>query len=161
MLENNFCCVRIADLSNSVFVSMETMDITLQTIIFYMFKTSVYWTDTNKHHSLIHFREVEIFCKKCSCTYLLKKTKVWDKKHFFSKKSKRLQTIIFFICFRQVSIEQIQTSIIHIAPCSQEIIDNENPIFLRFVFLEDAKWGCLVAMVTIIVFLSMATIGII
>jgi hypothetical protein len=28
MLENNFCCVRIADLSNSVFVSMETMDIT-------------------------------------------------------------------------------------------------------------------------------------
>jgi hypothetical protein len=27
--------------------------------------------------------------------------------------------------------------------------------------LEDAKWGCLVAMVTIIVFLSMATIGII
>jgi hypothetical protein len=31
-----------------------------------------------------------------------------------------------------VSIEQIQTSIIHIAPCSQEIIDNENPIFLRF-----------------------------
>jgi hypothetical protein len=24
MLENNFCCVRIADLSNSVFVSMET-----------------------------------------------------------------------------------------------------------------------------------------
>jgi hypothetical protein len=27
--------------------------------------------------------------------------------------------------------------------------------------LEDAKWGCLVAMVTIIVFLSMATMGII
>ena len=50
---------------------------------------------------------------------------------------------LFFICFRQVSIEQIQTSIIHLAPCSQEIhvIDNENPIFLRFVFLEeqDAK----------------------
>jgi hypothetical protein len=35
--------------------------------------------------------------------------------------------LFFFICFRQVSIEQIQTSIIHIAPCSQEIIDNENP----------------------------------
>jgi mannosyltransferase OCH1-like enzyme len=31
-------------------------------------------------------------------------------------------------------IEQIQTSIIHIAPCSQEIIDNENPICLRFFF---------------------------
>jgi hypothetical protein len=48
-----------------------------------------------------------------------------------------LQTIIFFICFRQVSIEQIQTSIIHLAPCSQEIhvIDNENPIFFTFFFL--------------------------
>ena len=49
-----------------------------------------------------------------------------------------LQTIIFYICFRQVSIEQIQTSIIHLAPCLQEIIDDENPIFLRFS-LEDAK----------------------
>jgi hypothetical protein len=29
--------------------------------------------------------EVGIFCKKCSCTYLLKKKKVWDKKHFFPK----------------------------------------------------------------------------
>ena len=48
-------------------------------------------------------------------------------------------TRLFVICFRQVSIEQIQTSLIHIAPCSQEIIDNENPIFLRFAFLEDAK----------------------
>jgi hypothetical protein len=35
-----------------------------------------------------------------------------------------------------VSIERIQTSIIHIPPCSQKIIDNENPIFLRF--FEDA-----------------------
>jgi len=51
---------------------------------------------------------------------------------FFSKKSKRGYKRLFFICFRQVSIERIQTSIIHIAPCSQEIIDNENPIFLRF-----------------------------
>jgi hypothetical protein len=43
---------------------------------------------------------------------------------------------LFFICFRQVSIEQIQTSIIHIAPCSQEIhvIDNENPSFFTFIF---------------------------
>jgi hypothetical protein len=29
-----------------------------------------------------------------------------------------------------MSIKRIQTSIIHIPPCSQEIIDNENPIFL-------------------------------
>ena len=59
----------------------------------------------------------------------------------FSKISKRGYKRLFFICFRQVSIKQIQTSIIHLAPCSQEIhvIDNENPIFLRFVFLEDAK----------------------
>ena len=28
-------------------------------------------------------------------------------------------------CLRQVSNEQIQTSIIHIPPCSQKIIDNE------------------------------------
>jgi hypothetical protein len=40
---------------------------------------------------------------------------------------------LFFICFRQVSIEQILTSIIHLAPCSQKIIDNENLIFFTFV----------------------------
>ena len=34
-------------------------------------------------------KTLEIFCKKCSCTYLLKKRKVWDKKRFFPKKSKR------------------------------------------------------------------------
>jgi predicted ATP-grasp superfamily ATP-dependent carboligase len=45
---------------------------------------------------------------------------------------------LLFICYRQVSIEQIKKSIIHLAPCSQEIIDNENPILIRF-FLEDAK----------------------
>ena len=41
--------------------------------------------------------KIEIFCKKCSCTYLLKKkSKVWDKKHFFSKRGyKRL----FFYMF--------------------------------------------------------------
>ena len=88
---------------------------------------------------------------------MLKKRKRMGQKAFFSKKSKRGYKRLFLICLRQVSNKRIQTSIIHIAPCSQEIIDNENPIFLRFVFLEDAKWGCLVAMVTIIVFLSMAT----
>jgi len=36
-----------------------------------------------------------------------------------------------------VSNEGIQTSIIHIPPCSQKIIDNENPDFLRFY--EDVK----------------------
>jgi hypothetical protein len=60
------------------------------------------------------------------------KKKAWDKKHFFPKKSKRGYKRLFFICFRQVSIEQIQTSIIHIAPSSHEIIDNENPDFLHF-----------------------------
>ena len=88
MLENNFCCVRIADLSNSVFL--------------FPWKP---WT--------LHYKR------------------------------------LFFICFRQVSIEQIQTIIIHLAPCSQEIhvIDNENPIFLCFFFLEDSRcemrlFGC-------------------
>ena len=72
MLENKFCCVRIADLSNSVFL--------------FPWKP---W--------ILHYKR------------------------------------LFFICFRQVSIEQIQTTIIHLA---QEIhvIDNENPIFLRFFF---------------------------
>ena len=83
-----------------------------------------------------------MFCKKCSCIVFAKKPKVWDKKHFFPKNLKEATNDYFFICFRQVSIEQIQTSIIHIAPCSQEIIDNENPIFLRF-FLKirnEAVW---------------------
>jgi hypothetical protein len=63
-------------------------------------------------------------------------------KTLFSKKSE------FFYVLRHMSIKRIQTSIIHIPPCSQEIIDNENPIFLHF--FEDAKWGCLDAMVKII-----------
>jgi hypothetical protein len=50
-------------------------------------------------------------------------------KTLFSQKSKRGYKRLFLICFRQVSIEQIQTSIIHIPHCSQEIIDNENPHF--------------------------------
>ena len=74
---------------------------------------------------------------KCNCIVFAKEPKVWDKIHFFSKKSKRGYKRLFFISFRQISIERIQTSIIHIPPCSQEIIDNENPIFLRF--FEDAK----------------------
>jgi hypothetical protein len=59
-------------------------------------------------------------------------------KTLFSKISKRGYKRLFFLCFRQVSIEQIQTSIIHIAPCSQKMIDNENPFFL-ILFLKDAK----------------------
>ena len=55
----------------------------------------------------------------------------------FSKISKRGYKRLFFICFRQVSIEQIQTSLIHQPPCSQEIIDNENADCLRF--FEDVK----------------------
>jgi hypothetical protein len=50
-------------------------------------------------------------------------------KTLLPKKSKRGYKRLFFICFRQVSNKRIQTSIIHIAPCSQEIIDHENPIF--------------------------------
>ena len=47
--------------------------------------------------SEIHFREVGIFCKKCSCTYLLKKKpKVWDKKHFFPKYLKEATNDYFF-----------------------------------------------------------------
>jgi hypothetical protein len=65
-------------------------------------------------------------------------------KTLFSKISKRGYRWLFFICFRQVSIEQIQRSIIHIAPCSQEIIDNENPIFLSVFFerCEMRLFGC-------------------
>ena len=51
-------------------------------------------------------------------------------KTLFSQKSKRGYKRLFFICFREMSIERIQISIIHIPPCSQEIIDNEK---------EDAK----------------------
>jgi hypothetical protein len=58
-------------------------------------------------------------------------------KKLFSQKSKRGYKRLFFICLRQVSYEGIQTSIIHIPPCSQKIIDNENADFLRF--FEDAK----------------------
>jgi hypothetical protein len=60
-------------------------------------------------------------------------------KTLFSKKSKRGYKRLFVICFIQVSIERIQTSIIHIPPCSQEIIDNENPNFLGF-FEDEAAW---------------------
>jgi len=59
-------------------------------------------------------------------------------KTFISKKSKRGYKRLFLLCLRQVAIERIQTSIIHIPPCSQKIIDNENPDFFTF-FFEDAK----------------------
>jgi hypothetical protein len=58
-------------------------------------------------------------------------------KPLFSKKSKRGYKRLFCICLRQVSNEGIQTRIIHIPLCSQEIIDNANPNFL--LLFEDAK----------------------
>ena len=58
-------------------------------------------------------------------------------KHFIPKNLKEATNDYFFIFLRQVSNKRKQTSIIHIPPCSQEIIDNENPIVLRFY--EDAK----------------------
>ena len=63
-------------------------------------------------------------------------------KNTFSKKSKRGYKRLFFICLRQVSNRRIQTSIIHIAPCSHDIIDNENPIVLRcfFKMRNEAVW---------------------
>jgi hypothetical protein len=42
-------------------------------------------------------------------------------KTLFSQKSKRGYKRLFFICFRQVSIEQIQTSIIHIRTFATQI----------------------------------------
>ena len=63
------------------------------------------------------------------------KPKVWNKKTLFSKNSKRGYKRLFFICLRQVSNEWIQTSIIHIPPCSQKIIDNEIPDIFTGFFL--------------------------
>ena len=57
-------------------------------------------------------------------------------KTLFFQKSKR-GYLLFLICLKQVSNERIHTSIIHIPPCSQKIIDNENRRFLRF--FEDVK----------------------
>ena len=66
------------------------------------------------------------------------KQKVWkEKPHFFPKILKEATSDYFFICLRQVSNEGIQTRIIHIPLCSQEIIDNANPNFL--LLFEDAK----------------------
>ena len=68
---------------------------------------------------------------------MLKKRKRMGQKAFFSKKSKRGYQRLFCICSRQVSNKRMKTSNIHIAPCSHEIIDNENPIFFNFFF-----WKC-------------------
>jgi hypothetical protein len=57
--------------------------------------------------------------------------RIWDKKNFFPKNLKELYKRLSVICFRQVSIERIQLSSIHIPPCSQEIVENDNPNFLR------------------------------
>jgi hypothetical protein len=63
-------------------------------------------------------------------------------KTIFSKKSKRGYKRLFFICLRQMSNERIQTSIIHIPPCSQKIIDNENPDFFTLFVLKMRLFGC-------------------
>ena len=52
-------------------------------------------------------------------------------KTLFSEKSKRGYKQLFVIYLRQVSNEGIQTSIIHTPPCSQKLIDHENPDFLQ------------------------------
>ena len=59
-------------------------------------------------------------------------------KTLFSKKSKRGYKRLFFYkfflyAFRQTSIERIQTSLIHLPPYTQEIIDKENQNFGVFL----------------------------
>ena len=77
---------------------------------------------------------------KC-CFLFAKKTKSMGQKTLLPQKSKRGYKRLFFICFRHVSIQRIQASIIHIAPCSQEIIYNENPIFCVFLKMRnEAVW---------------------
>ena len=65
-------------------------------------------------------------------------------KPLFSKKSKRGYKRLFFICLRQASNKRLQTSIILIAPCSQEIIDHENLVFIYVFFFryEMRLFGC-------------------
>jgi hypothetical protein len=43
----------------------------------------------NRKYKFANYCEVETFCKKCSCTYLLKINKSMGQKTLFSKKSKR------------------------------------------------------------------------
>jgi hypothetical protein len=63
-------------------------------------------------HIKMHFiREVELFCKKCSCIVFSKTKKKYGTKHAFPKKSKRGYKRLVAISFRHVSIERIQTSI--------------------------------------------------
>jgi hypothetical protein len=64
-------------------------------------------------------------------------------KALFSKEPKRGYKRLFFICLRQVSNERIQTNIILIPLCSQNIIDNENPYFVTLFFWKmqnEAVW---------------------
>ena len=64
-------------------------------------------------------------------------------KPLFCKESKRGYKRLIFICLRQVFNERIQTSIIHIPPCSQKAIDNENPDFFTFFLrCEMRLFGC-------------------
>ena len=51
--------------------------------------------------SVMYFRELEIFCKKCSCIVIAKKKpEVWDKKHFFPKNLKEATNNHFFYMFK-------------------------------------------------------------
>ena len=65
-----------------------------------------------------------------------------SQKTLFSKKSKRLFFYKFFVyAFRQASIERIQTSLIHLPPYTQEIIDKENLNFGFFLKMRnEAVW---------------------
>jgi hypothetical protein len=65
---------------------------------------SVFWRSRN-----ILLKNVVVFAKK---------PKGWEKNPVLSKKSKRGYKRLFLICLRQVLNERIQTSIIHISPCS-------------------------------------------
>jgi hypothetical protein len=101
MLENNFCCVWIADLSNCVFVSMETTDIT------FVFKFSLLSVYIKAWHLVIKSVIWKSLWPKENFQIL-----AWYEMHLYVK------------CF----------------------------IFVSMFFFEDVKWGCLVAMVTIIRF---------
>jgi len=63
-------------------------------------------------------------------------------KNTFFQKNLKEATNDYYSYVLDKCLERIQTSIIHIAPCSQEIIDNENPILLRVFFKmrNEAVW---------------------
>ena len=83
-----------------------------------------------------------------------------EQKTFFFQKSKRGYKGLLFILLRQVSNKRIKTSINHLTPCSQEIIDHENPDFFTFFFRYEMKlFGCYGN--TVMIFFYVATMDII